>query len=133
LGTLCFDPPPHKWRKKTNKQTKKKACMKSGLCTVQVESEQSTLHTKHKLEKKLPLPHKRKREVPSLDDTTSHHWHGNSIPQIAYHYFWHGLIALRKNNLPIEHCTLLNARYCIDRKLVSNWNQGLYQCIVFNN
>ncbi len=30
--------------------------MKSGLCTVQVESEQSTLHTKHKLANKNFLP-----------------------------------------------------------------------------
>jgi hypothetical protein len=101
--------------------------MKSGLCTVQVESEQATLHTKHKLEKKTPSPPQEKKGRPfSLHDTTSYPWHGNSIPQIGNHYFWHGLRAFHKNTLPIEHYTLLNARYCIDRKLISNSNQGLY-------
>ncbi len=50
--------------------------------------------------------------------------HGNSIPQIGYHYFWHGLLALRKNTLPIEHYTLLNARYCIDRKAYIKLESG---------
>jgi hypothetical protein len=59
-----------------------KACMESWLSTVQVESEQWTVHSLHQsqLQKKKPpsLPHppKENREVPSLHDTTFHwlHW-----------------------------------------------------------
>jgi len=62
--------------------------------TVQVESEQATLHTKHNLEKKTPVPtHKKTREAPSLHDLTSHWLHGNFIPKIGCHYFGPGLIA----------------------------------------
>jgi hypothetical protein len=77
------------------------ACMERLVSTVQVESEQSTLHTKHNLQKKSPsspprLPnstHKAKREAPSLHDTTSHWLHGNSIPKTGCHYSWPGRIA----------------------------------------
>jgi hypothetical protein len=77
-----------------------------GNSTVQVESEHSTLHTKHNLEKKnLLLPavptHKKTREGPFTPlPATSHSLHGNSIPNIGCHYFWPGLIALPKNTLP---------------------------------
>jgi hypothetical protein len=39
--------------------------MKSGLCTLQVESKQATLHTKHKLgKKKTPSPPQEKKGGP---------------------------------------------------------------------
>jgi len=50
-----------------------------------------------------PPTHKKKREDPSLHDSTSHWMHGNSIPKIACHYFWPGLVTvvLPKNTPPI--------------------------------
>jgi len=36
--------------------------------------------------------HKQKREASSLHDVTSDWLHGNSIPNIGWHYFWPGLI-----------------------------------------
>jgi hypothetical protein len=44
---------------------------------------------------------KNKREAPSLHYSTSHWLHGNSIPKIGCHYFWHSLIALPTNTLTI--------------------------------
>jgi hypothetical protein len=46
---------------------------------------------------------KRRRETPSLHDSISHWLHGNSIPKIGGHYFWHGLIALPKNTLAFRY------------------------------
>jgi hypothetical protein len=75
---------------------KEKACMKSELSTVQVESEQLTIQSSNQtqLEKEKPLPpppRKEKREAPSLPDATSYWSHGNSIPIIGCHYFRPGL------------------------------------------
>jgi hypothetical protein len=75
-----------------------KACMERWVSTVQVESDQWTVHSPHQtqLAKNIPFlspapphsTHKAKREAPSLHDTTSHWLHGNSIPKIGCHYFW---------------------------------------------
>jgi len=32
----------------------------------------------------------------------SHWWHEISLPKRVLHHFWHGLIPLAKNTLPIE-------------------------------
>jgi hypothetical protein len=67
---------------------------------------QSTLHTKHNLEKKTPFHppthQKNKMEAPPLDDVPCHWLHGNSIHKIGCHYILLGLIALFKNTLLIE-------------------------------
>jgi len=80
--------------------------MQSRLSTVQVESEQWTVHSPNQtqLEKKNPPylpPTRKKREAPSLQDVPSHWLQGISIPKIGCHYFWPELIALPKNTLPI--------------------------------
>jgi len=64
--------------------------MESRLTTVQVESEQWTVHSPHQtqVEKKNPLPspnHKKKKGGPSLNDPAFHWVHGNSIPKIGRH------------------------------------------------
>jgi hypothetical protein len=77
-----------------------------------VNSGQSTLHTKHNLQKKIPFlstpstpPTRQKgRPLHSLHDTTAHWLHGNSIHKIGCHYFWPGRIAFPNNTLPIV-CT----------------------------
>ncbi len=59
-----------------------------------------------------------KREVPSLHDTvTSHLLHGNSIPNIGSHCFWHGLIAL-----PKKHSYLL--LYIEWKEQAGKWNMS---------
>ncbi len=68
------------------------------------EIQKSTaLHHTSKMEDLIiSLPaHKKKREAPSLHDSTSHWLHGNSIPKIGCHYLWPALIGLRKNTLTI--------------------------------
>jgi hypothetical protein len=47
------------------------------------------------------LVNKKKKEAPSLHETTSHWLHGNYVPKIGCHYFWPRLIALPKNTIPI--------------------------------
>jgi hypothetical protein len=49
----------------------------------------------------LYVKERKKRVAPSLHGPTSHWLHANSIPNIGCHYFWPGLIALRKNTPPI--------------------------------
>jgi hypothetical protein len=80
--------------------------MQSRLSTVQVESEQWTVHSPNQtqLEKKNPPylpPTRKKREAPSLQDVPSQWLQGISIPKIGCHYFWPEPIALPKNTLPI--------------------------------
>jgi hypothetical protein len=57
--------------------------------------QKSTVHFPHQtqLEKIIPPSptHKKKKEAPSLYDSTSHWLHGNSIPKIGCHNFWPGL------------------------------------------
>jgi hypothetical protein len=99
LGTLSFDP---------CLTPRKNIHGKCPLFTVQVESEQWTVHSPHQNTtlKKVPLfpplTHKTKREYPSLRDTTSHWLHENSVSKIGCHSFWPVLIALPKNTLSIH-------------------------------
>jgi hypothetical protein len=64
----------------------KKACIESRLSTVQVESEQWTVHSPHrtqieKKKKKTPSPHpQEKKGGPSPHDATSHWLHENPKP-----------------------------------------------------
>jgi hypothetical protein len=88
--------------------------MESSLSTVQVKSEQSTLHTEHNLKKKIkikfkspsppPTPHKKKKEKRPFTPwhVTSHWLHGKTIPKIGCLYFWPELIVLPKTTLTIS-------------------------------
>jgi hypothetical protein len=60
-------------------------------------------------------------EAPSLHDMTFHWLHGNFIPNINYHYFWHGLIAFPKNTLPIYINCLYLPNVIISSSLVVVW------------
>jgi len=89
------------------KEKEKKACKKIPLSTIQVESEQGTVHPSHQtqLEKKdppchSPFTHKKKKGGPFTPRYMTSHWlQGNYIPKIGCHYSWSRLKALPKNSL----------------------------------